>query len=105
MAMFIFAKAITRGQPIKLFDQGHMRRDMPFVDDVAEALERIIATVPAETAGAAGRHSRSGWQYGLHGADYNIGNNQTVEIRRIVELLELELGRKAKIELMPNAAG
>jgi UDP-glucuronate 4-epimerase len=104
MAMFIFAKAITEGQPIKLFNQGHMRRDFTFVDDVAEALERIIAIVPAKTAAPPGgtldpASSTAPWRI------YNIGNNQTVEIRRIVELLELELGRKAKIELMPMQPG
>ena len=65
MAMFIFAKAITEGQPIKLFNQGRMRRDFTFVDDVVEALERIIAIVPAKTdAAPPGWHSRSGEQYG-----------------------------------------
>ena len=60
MAMFIFAKAITEGQPIKLFNQGRMRRDFTFVYDVVEALERIIAIVPAKTVGATGWYARSG---------------------------------------------
>ena len=36
---------------------------------------------------------------------YNIGNNRTVEVPRVVELLEKEFGRKARIELMPMQAG
>src|SRR5580693_4747177 len=43
MAMFIFAKAIAEGRPIRLFNHGRMRRDFTYVDDVIEAVERIIA--------------------------------------------------------------
>ena len=48
MAMFIFAKAIAEGRPIRLFNYGRMRRDFTYVDDVIEAVERIIARVPAK---------------------------------------------------------
>jgi len=104
MAMYIFAKAINEGQPIRLFNQGHMRRDFTYIDDVVEALERVIARVP--TKGSRPPHgeldpasSNAPWRI------YNIGNNRTVEVPRVVELLEKEFGRKAKIELMPMQAG
>ena len=47
MAMFIFAKAIVEGAPIRLFNYGRMRRDFTYVDDVVEAVERLIARPPA----------------------------------------------------------
>src|SRR6202035_1076719 len=47
MAMFIFAKAIVEGGPIRLFNYGRMRRDFTYVDDVTEAVERIIDMPPA----------------------------------------------------------
>jgi UDP-glucuronate 4-epimerase len=104
MAMYIFAKAINEGQPIRLFHQGHMRRDFTYIEDVVEALERVIARVPAK--GSVPPHgelnpasSIAPWRI------YNIGNNRTVEVPRVVELLEKEFGRKAKIELMPMQAG
>lgn len=105
MAMFIFAKAITEGRPIKLFNHGRMRRDFTYIDDVTEALERLIVKPPpVKNAGAAAptldaATSAAPWRI------YNIGNNRTVEVLRVVELLEQEFGRKAKTELAPMQAG
>ncbi len=103
MAMFIFAKAIAEGQPIRLFNHGRMRRDFTYVDDVVEAVERVIARVPPKSNAAPGGEfdpasSAAPWRI------YNIGNNSSVEISRVVELLEREIGRKAKIELVADAA-
>jgi UDP-glucuronate 4-epimerase len=104
MAMFIFAKAIAEGQPIKLFNYGRMRRDFTYVDDVVEAVERVIARAPTKTTAPPGGEldpatSTAPWRI------YNIGNNHTVEVSRVVELLEQEFGRKAKIELLPMQPG
>jgi UDP-glucuronate 4-epimerase len=104
MAMFIFAKAIAEGRPIRLFNQGQMRRDFTYVDDVVEAVERVIARVPARKEAAPDvkldpSSSTAPWRI------YNIGNNRTVEVSRVVELLEQEFGRKAEIELAPMQPG
>jgi UDP-glucuronate 4-epimerase len=104
MAIYIFANAISEGQPIKLFNKGQMRRDFTYIDDVVAAVERVIANIPTQTESGAGRGldpatSVAPWRI------YNIGNNRTVEVPRLVELLEQELGRKAKIELMPMQPG
>ena len=47
MAMFIFAKAIVEGTPIRPFNYGRMRRDFTYVDDIVEAVERLIGKPPA----------------------------------------------------------
>jgi UDP-glucuronate 4-epimerase len=104
MAMFIFAKAIVEGSPIRLFNHGRMRRDFTYVDDVVEAVERLIGKPPASgKAPPAGEldpaTSAAPWRI------YNIGNNTSVEISRLVELLEQEFGRKAKTELVPMQPG
>jgi UDP-glucuronate 4-epimerase len=104
MAMFIFAKAIAEGRPIQLFNHGQMRRDFTYVDDVTEAVERIIARVPVKSEALPGialdpGSSTAPWRV------YNIGNNRSVEILRVVELLERELGCKAEIELVPMQPG
>jgi UDP-glucuronate 4-epimerase len=104
MAMYIFAKAIVDGQPIKLFNQGRMRRDFTYIDDVTESVERVIAKIPApRQAPLDGKldpaTSTAPWRI------YNIGNNGTVEVPRVVALLEQELGRKATIELVPMQPG
>ncbi len=104
MAMYIFAKAITEGQPIRLFNYGHMRRDFTYVDDVVTAVERLISKPPkridmVNESGVDPSKSSAPWRI------YNIGNNTTVEVSRVVELLEQELGRKAKTELVPMQPG
>jgi len=104
MAMYIFAKAIAEDQPIRLFNYGQMRRDFTYVDDVTEAVERVIARAPAKSDRPPDGEldpatSTAPWRV------YNIGNNRTVEVSRVVELLELEFGRKAKIELLPMQPG
>jgi len=102
--MFIFAKAICEGQPIRLFNYGRMRRDFTYVDDVVEALERLIGMPPGkQNAASAGAPdpatSAAPWRV------YNIGNNSSVELSRLVDLLEQEFGRKAKTELVPMQPG
>ena len=105
MAMFIFAKAIAEGRPIRLFNYGRMRRDFTFIDDVVEAVERVIARVPAKTDVAPGgvldpaSSGTAPWRI------YNIGNDRSVEIVRVVELLEQEFGRKAATELVAMQPG
>lgn len=104
MAMFIFAEAIVEGRPIRLFNHGRMRRDFTYVDDVIEAVERVIACVPVKTDAAPGGvldpgSSTAPWRV------YNIGNNRTVEVLRVVALLEQEFGRKAKTELVDMQPG
>jgi UDP-glucuronate 4-epimerase len=109
MAMYIFAKAIAEGEPIRLFNYGRMRRDFTYVDDVIEAVERLIDKAPAKTDAAQG-FAANGSQFDPATSTapwriYNIGNNTSVEISRVVELLERELGRKAKTELVPMQPG
>jgi len=47
MAMFIFARAILGGQPIKLFNHGNMRRDFTYIDDVSQAVVRLLDRPPS----------------------------------------------------------
>jgi UDP-glucuronate 4-epimerase len=104
MAMYIFAKAISEGRPIKLFNRGEMRRDFTYIDDVVEAVDRVIAKIPAKFEPRSSGDldpstSTAPWRI------YNIGNNRPVQVPRVVALLEQELGRKAKIELAPMQPG
>ncbi len=62
MAMFIFAKAILSGTPIKLFNHGNMRRDFTYVDDVSEAIVRPDGPSSAGRSGLVRRKARSGHQ-------------------------------------------
>src|SRR5262245_20282253 len=104
MAMYIFASAIMAGKPIRLFNYGRMRRDFTFIDDVSEAVVRLIDHAPAPAAGWSSDNPDPGtsaapWRI------YNIGNNRPVELMRVVALLEGELGRSAEKEFLPMQPG
>lgn len=104
MAMFIFASAIVDGKPLRLFNNGDMRRDFTYVDDVTEAVVRLIDRVPTPNpvwSGGAPDPATSAAPWRI----YNIGNNRTVEVSRVVELLEQELGRPAIKEMAPMQPG
>ena len=51
MAMWLFADAILQGRPIKLFNHGQMRRDFTYVDDVVEAVVRLVPRPAAPKPG------------------------------------------------------
>jgi UDP-glucuronate 4-epimerase len=104
MAMFIFTKAILSGEPIRLFNHGQMRRDFTYVDDIVEAMVRLIDDPPTGNPAWSGERpdpstSSAPWRI------YNIGNDNPVEIGRVVDILEQELGRKAIRTMMPMQPG
>ena len=104
MAMWLFAKAITAGEPIKLFNHGDMRRDFTYVDDIVEAIVRLIERPPAADPNWSGEapdpgSSSAPWRV------YNIGNNEPVELLEVVRLMEEALGMKAKREMLPMQPG
>ncbi|HET7681140.1 MAG TPA: NAD-dependent epimerase [Xanthobacteraceae bacterium] len=104
MAMFIFASAIVDGKPLRLFNNGNMRRDFTYVDDVTEAVVRLVDRLPTPDPAWSGDAPDPGsslapWRI------YNIGNNRTVEVSRVVDLLEQEFGRPAIREMAPMQPG
>jgi UDP-glucuronate 4-epimerase len=104
MAMFIFAKAILEGKPIKLFNHGNMRRDFTYVDDVVEAIVRLVGRPPQGNpawSGAAPDPSSSAAPWKI----YNIGNNRPEELMHVVALLEKEFDRPAIKEMLPMQPG
>ena len=104
MAMFIFAKAIIDRKPIRLFNLGKMRRDFTYVDDVVEAIVRLIDRPPQgdpQWSGAKPDPSSSAAPWKI----YNIGNNRPEELMHVVSLLEKEFGHAATKEMLPMQPG
>ncbi|HSP49180.1 MAG TPA: NAD-dependent epimerase [Pseudolabrys sp.] len=104
MAMWIFAAAISAGKPIKLFNRGNMRCDFTYIDDVVQAVVRLIDRPAQGDPNWSGEtpdpaSSSAPWRV------YNIGNNSPVELLDVVSLLEQALGKKAIRELMPMQPG
>ena len=82
MAYFAFAEAIMRGEAISLYDNGALRRDFTYIDDIVGGVVACLDRVPL--AGAAPQV-------------FNIGNNRGEPVSELVRLLELSLGRSAII--------
>ena len=103
MAMWLFTDAIMQGRPIKLFNHGRMRRDFTYVDDVVEAVVRLVPRPPAPNPAWSGNApdpatSQAPWHV------YNIGNSSPVEVTEVVRLIEEAVGKPAVRELAADAA-
>jgi UDP-glucuronate 4-epimerase len=96
MAIFLFAKAIVEGRPIKLFNHGRMRRDFTYIDDVTRVILRLIDHIPQ------GDHEKAD---DAPARIYNVGNHRPEELMHVVALLEQALGREAAKEMLPIQPG
>ncbi len=104
MALFLFTKAILEGKPIDVFNEGKMRRDFTYVDDIVEGIVRVLdrpAPPNPEWSSDQPDPGSSNAPYRV----YNIGNHQPVELMEFIRLIEQRLGRKAEMNLMPIQPG
>lgn len=104
MALFKFTKAIVEGKQIDIYNNGDMRRDFTYIDDIVEGVIRIQDMVPkaddtwkVETGNAA----TSSAPYRV----FNIGNGNPVKLMEFVESLESSLGLEANKNFMPMQPG
>ena len=104
MAMFLFTRAILAGEPIQLFNHGNMQRDFTYVNDVVEAVVRLLDHVPTGDPNWDGNAPDPGTSKAPYRI-YNIGNNRPEDLMRLIEILEEQLGRKAIKQFMPMQAG
>lgn len=104
MALFLFTKAIIDGQPIEVFNQGKMRRDFTYIDDIVEGVIRVLDTIPQSNPGWSSTKPDPGTSKAPYRL-YNIGNNQPVELLEFISVLEDSLGRKAQKRLLPLQPG
>jgi len=104
MACFLFTKAITEGKPISVFNNGEMKRDFTYIDDIVNGIINVVDN-PAKP-----NHS---WDSadpdpGTSSAPYriyNIGNNSPVSLKDFISTLEKEIGMKAIKEYLPLQPG
>ncbi|MFW9970580.1 MAG: NAD-dependent epimerase [Candidatus Odinarchaeota archaeon] len=104
MALFLFTKAILEGNPIKVFNNGNMKRDFTYIDDIIEGVVRVIDNPPAgnqEWTGAKPDPGSSKAPYKV----YNIGNSSPVQLMDFITAIEKALGKEAKKDFMPMQAG
>ena len=104
MVLFKFTKAILDGRPIDVFNNGQMKRDFTYVDDVVESVIRIMDVIPAsdpQWSSARPDPSSSVAPFRL----YNVGNHEPVDLLEVISLLEDALGKNAEKRLLPMQPG
>jgi UDP-glucuronate 4-epimerase len=104
MALFLFTDAIINAKPIRIFNNGKMRRDFTYIDDIVEGVVRLLNNPPKENNNwdqAKADPGTSSAPYKI----YNIGNSKPVELMEFIETLEERLGKKAQKEFLPLQDG
>jgi UDP-glucuronate 4-epimerase len=104
MAAFKFTEAILKGRAIEVYNDGRMRRDFTYIDDIVEGTVEImkLPAAPDPNWNAEAPHaSSSSAPYRI----YNIGNHQSVELLKFIEELERAVGKRAIKNFLPMQPG
>src|SRR5689334_12598258 len=99
MALFIFTRAILEGKPIRLFNGGDMLRDFTYIDDITEAVVKMV-----ERSAQGGSAAPDSARHGGHRI-FNIGHGSPVKLTDFVAAIEQALGKKAVVEKAPMQPG
>jgi UDP-glucuronate 4-epimerase len=99
MAYYMFTKAIDEGRPIDVYNHGRMRRDLTYVDDVTQAIVRLLERPPSLARPQFAESGRAPHEL------YNIGNHTPVELERFIGAIEAALGKQALKRYLPMQPG
>ncbi|HEX2826098.1 MAG TPA: NAD-dependent epimerase [Burkholderiales bacterium] len=104
MALFLFTRNILADRPIDVFNHGKHTRGFTYIDDIVEGVIRTLDSTAApdpEWSGAQPDPATSRAPYRV----YNIGSDSATHLMRYIELIEQNLGRKARLNLLPLQPG
>ncbi|MBU4485859.1 MAG: NAD-dependent epimerase [Candidatus Delongbacteria bacterium] len=104
MALFLFTKAIIEGKPIDVFNNGNMRRDFTYIDDIVEGLARVIKNPAKSNSNWTGKDPDPGTSTAPYRI-YNIGSNRPVLLMDFIGTIEKYLGVEAKKNFLPLQQG
>ncbi|MBN1990154.1 MAG: NAD-dependent epimerase [Bacteroidales bacterium] len=104
MALFLFTKAIIEGKPIDVFNNGEMRRDFTYIDDIVEGIVRVIDNPPVGNTAWSGMHPDPSCSKAPYKV-FNIGNSSPVRLMDFIESIEKVLGKTAQKNFLPLQAG
>ncbi|MGQ5702591.1 NAD-dependent epimerase/dehydratase family protein [Sandaracinobacteroides sp. A072] len=99
MAVWHFTESCLKGQPVRIFNHGRMRRDFTYVDDIIAGVLACLYRPPADDG-----QEKPGGSHAPH-ALYNIGNSRSEELMRLVDLIEQACGRRLEREFHPMQPG
>jgi UDP-glucuronate 4-epimerase len=104
MAVWLFVEAILKGRPIRLFNHGHVRRDFTYIDDVTEAVVRLMDKPAASDPAWSGEAPNPATSFAPWRV-YNIGNSASVAVAELVALIEQATGKQAVREVVAMQPG
>ena len=104
MAPMLFAKAILAGEPIRVFNHGHMARDFTYIDDIVEGVLRVLAKPATAAKGFDAAQPDPATSWAPHRV-FNIGNSAPTPLLDFIAALETALGREAIQRLEPMQPG
>ena len=88
MAPMIFTKSIMENQPIKVYNYGNMMRDFTYIDDIIDGIYKVIKNNPPYPS----------YYYKI----YNIGNSDPIKLLDFINTIELNIGKKAILKMLPK---
>ncbi|MGH8771578.1 MAG: NAD-dependent epimerase [Burkholderiales bacterium] len=104
MAVFLFTKAILEDRPIDVYNYGDMQRDFTYIDDVVEAVVRVMDKLPDSDPRGSGERPDPGASAAPYKI-YNIGNHQPVTLSEFIAVLENVIKKEAVKNMLPMQAG
>ena len=93
MAIYLFAEAISKGKPIKVFNKGHMSRDFTYIDDIIKGIEILLENPQTK------KEDKPAYRIS------NIGNGSPQSLGDFIKAIETSFGTEAKKEYLPMQAG
>ena len=104
MALFMFTRAILKGEKISVFNYGNHKRDFTYIDDIVEGVIRVLDRPAASNPNWSGDSPDPGtslapWRL------YNIGNNTPIDLLDYIKAVETALGIKAEMKMLPLQPG
>ncbi|MEX0780235.1 MAG: NAD-dependent epimerase [Balneolales bacterium] len=104
MALFLFTKAILEGKPIDVYNNGNMKRDFTYIDDIVEGITRLILFPPTPLSSWNGHLPNPSSSFAPYRL-FNIGNNNPVLLMDFIAAIETALGKKAEKNMLPLQEG
>lgn len=99
MALWKFTANILAGKPIPVFNHGDMYRDFTYIDDIVTGVIACLDSPPADDGA-----QKAGGSVKPH-AIYNIGNNRSEPLMKVIGLLEDAIGREARLDMLDMQPG
>ena len=100
----LFTRAILAGEPIKVFNHGHMRRDFTYIGDIVEGVVATLDRPPVADEAFDRNAPRASGSWAPYKV-FNIGHSEPVQLMDFIRTLESALGVKAQLDLQPMAPG